>query len=91
MSSRKGKVAGDREEKVAGDWESNREEKKGEKNKDERVLYALKMGEKQSPTEKRKGGKKQMYHPDVSFTTATFSSLSPATFPFLELITSLNF
>ena len=59
MSSRKGKVAGDREEKVAGDWESNREEKKGEKNKDERVLYALKMGEKQSPTEKRKGGKKQ--------------------------------
>ena len=31
MSSRKGKVAGDREEKVAGDGESNREEKRGKK------------------------------------------------------------
>ena len=51
MSSRKGKVAGDTEEKVAGDRKSNREEKKGEKkqrkNREERVLYALKRGKKE--------------------------------------------
>ena len=46
MSSRKGKVAGDREEKVAGDGESNREEKRGKKKREERVLYALKRGKK---------------------------------------------
>ena len=53
MSSRKGKVAGDKE--------SNRDEKRGKKQRKnrERVLYALKRGEKaESPTEKRKGGKK---------------------------------
>ena len=48
MSSRKGKVAGDRE--------SNREEKRG-KNGEERVLYALKRGKNREKTEKRKGGK----------------------------------
>ena len=61
MSSRKGKVARDREEKVVGDKESNREEKRGKKqrkNREKRVLYTLKRGKKtESPTEKRKGGK----------------------------------
>ena len=33
MSSRKGKVVGDTKEKVAGDRESNREEKRGKKTK----------------------------------------------------------
>ena len=55
MSSRKGKVAGDKE--------SNRDEKSGKKQRktrEDRVLYTLKRGKKtESPTEKRKGGKKQ--------------------------------
>ena len=54
MSSRIGKVAGDKE--------SNRDEKRGKKQRktrEDRVLYTLKRGKKtESPTEKKKGGKK---------------------------------
>ena len=42
-----------------GKTESNRDEKQGKKNREERVLYALKRGKKtENPTEKRKGVKK---------------------------------
>ena len=62
MSSGKGKVAGDREEscwRLRVQQRREKGEKKQRKNRDERVLYALKMGKKQSPTEMRNGGKKQ--------------------------------
>ena len=61
MSSGKGKVAGDKEEscwRLRVQQRREKGEKKQRKNRDERVLYALKRGEKQSPTEKRKWGKK---------------------------------
>ena len=61
MSSGKGKVTGDREESC---WRLRVQQRreKGEKNREKtetREFYMLwKGGEKQSPTEKRKGGKK---------------------------------
>ena len=61
MSSRKGKVAGDTEEKVVGDTESNREEKRGEKTKKKqrgKSFICSEKGEKtESLTKKRKGRK----------------------------------
>ena len=63
MSSRKGKVAGDTEEKVAGDRESNKEEKRGKKTKKkqrgERFICSEKGEKRESPTKKIKCGKKQ--------------------------------
>ena len=54
MSSRKGKVAGDRVQQRREKGEKQR------KNREEGVLYALKWGKKtESPTEKRKGGKRR--------------------------------
>ena len=58
MSSRKGKVARDREEKVAGDRESNREEKRGKKQRGVSFICSEKGGKIESPIEKRKGEKK---------------------------------
>ena len=56
MSSGKGKVAGDREESC---WRLRVQERreKGEKNREERVLYALKRGGKKSNREEKRGKK----------------------------------
>ena len=58
MSSRKGKVAGDTEEKVARDRESNREEKRGKKTKRREFYMLWKGGKKRESNKENKMGKK---------------------------------
>ena len=58
MSSRKGKVAGDTEEKVAGDRESNREEKMGKKTERIEFYMLWKEGKKRESNKENKMGKK---------------------------------